>query len=265
MSAEETQASFWDHLDILRSVILKIFTVWSVLSIVAFFFKAEVFDFLLAPKEADFILYHLLGNLCNRLGLESPSTVAVQLINTGLAQQFMIHIKTAMCVGLVFATPYALYQLFGFIAPALYTKERRYTSRVVVCGYLMFLLGIALSYLIIFPLTVQFLGSYQVSAEVVNLISLESYMSTLIMMCLCMGVVCELPVVTWLLAKLGIVNPGMLSAYRRHAIVVILVVAAIITPTSDVFTLLIVSVPIWLLYEISIMIVRRAMPSTASP
>lgn len=261
MTAEETQGSFWDHLDILRSVILKIFAVWGILSIVAFFFKDEVFGFLLAPKEGGFILYEVLGDVCRHFGFESPSTVDVQLINTGLAQQFMIHIKTAMCVGLVFATPYALYQLFGFIAPALYTQERRYTSRVVVSGYLMFLLGIALSYLVIFPLTFQFLGSYQVSAEVVNLISLESYMGTLIMMCLCMGIVCELPVVTWLLAKLGIVNPGMLSSYRRHAVVVILIVAAIITPTSDVFTLLVVSLPIWLLYEISILLTQRITPS----
>lgn len=256
MTPEETQGSFWDHLDVLRSVIWKIFAVWGVLSVVAFCFKTQVFEFLLAPKEANFILYELLGDMCTRFGLQTPGTVDVQLINTGLAQQFMIHVKTAMCVGVVFAAPYALYQLFGFIAPGLYSQERRYTARVVVSGYMMFLLGIGLSYLVIFPLTFQFLGSYQVSTEVINLISLDSYMGTLIMMCLCMGVVCELPVVSWLLAKLGIINPQMLSAYRRHAIVVILIVAAIITPTSDIFTLLIVSVPIWVLYEASILIAR---------
>ena len=257
MTSNETQGTFWDHLDILRSVIWKIFAVWSILSIAAFCFKTEVFDFLLAPKDGGFILYRFMDAVCERLGLEPPATVEVQLINTGLAQQFMIHVKAAMCVGLVMASPYALYALFGFISPALYHQERRYTSRVVICGYLMFLVGIAMSYLIIFPLTFQFLGSYQVSTEVINLISLDSYMSTLIMMCLCLGAVCELPVVSWLLAKLGIVNAGMLTAYRRHALVVILLGAASITPTSDLFTLLIVSVPIWFLYEISILITRR--------
>ena len=121
----------------------------------------------------------------------------------------------------------------------------------------MFLLGVVLCYLIIFPMTFRFLGTYQVANDVVNIISLESYISTLIIMCVCMGVICELPVLAWIFSKMGVLSSLSMSTYRKHAIVVILIVAAIITPTSDVFTLMLVSVPIWLLYEVSIFIVKR--------
>lgn len=251
------KGSFWDHLDILRTVIIKIVVVWCVISILVFCFKEEVFEFVLAPKNNDFILYHLLTVVCGNLHLSTPPPFAIQLINTGLAQQFLIHVKTAMCIGVIFTAPYALYLLFGFLSPGLYEKERSYTSKVIVSSYVMFMVGITLSYLIIFPLTFQFLGNYQVAADVVNMITLDSYMSTLIMMCLCMGIVCELPVVAWLLGNTGLLRSAQMKKYRRHAIVIILIIAAIITPTSDILTLLIVSLPIWLLYEISVMIVRK--------
>lgn len=257
MTNDSANGTFWDHLDILRTVIIKIIAVWCIISVAVFFFKEEVFEFVLAPKNNDFILYRILNDIFNRYSLPTLPPFNVQLINTSLAQQFLIHLKTAMCVGVVFAAPYALYELFGFIAPGLYEKERKYTSRIVAGGYLMFLVGLTMAYLIIFPLTFQFLGTYQVSAEVVNMISLDSYMSTLILMCLFMGIVCELPVVAWLLGKMGVLESDKMVRYRRHAIVVILVVAAIITPTSDIFTLLVVSVPIWLLYELSVLVVRR--------
>lgn len=258
MTSEESKESFWDHLDILRTVIIKIIAVWCVASIISFIFKNQVFRFILAPEHDDFITYRIIDELCIRFGLNLPEPVSIQLINTGLAQQFMIHMKTAMCVGFVICAPYALYQVFSFIAPGLYRREKRYTSRIFISGYAMFLLGIALSYYILFPMTFQFLGSYQVSDEVINMISLDSYMSTLIIMSLSLGILCELPVLSWLLAKLGVLKHSYLTRYRRHAIVIILIVAAIITPTSDIFTLLIVSLPIWLLYEVSVLIVRRS-------
>lgn len=257
MATDSAEGTFWDHLDILRTVIIKIIAVWCVISVIVFFFKEEVFAFVLAPKEDDFILYQWMNAICARLDLQPLPPFNVQLINTGLAQQFLIHLKTAMCVGVVFSAPYALYELFGFISPGLYEKERRYTSRIVVSGYLMFLAGLALAYLIIFPLTFQFLGTYQVAAEVENMITLDSYMSTLLLMSLFMGIVCELPVIAWLLGKMGVLGSCEMVRYRRHAIVVILIIAAIITPTSDIFTLLVVSVPIWLLYELSVVVVRK--------
>jgi sec-independent protein translocase protein TatC len=127
----------------------------------------------------------------------------------------------------------------------------------VVGGYVMFVLGVLLCYFLVFPFTFQFLGTYQVSGEVDNLISIESYMDTLIMLCLMMGIVFELPVVAWILSKMGLIDASFLRKYRRHAIVAILVVAAVITPTADVFTLCLVSLPIYLLYEVSVLIVRR--------
>lgn len=250
--------TFWDHLDVLRGVLLRIIAVTLVFTVVAFFFKDEVFAVVLAPKSPDFILYRMLSDIAVRLGMSGTEWFDVSLINTGLAQQFMIHMKTAFCVGLIVASPYIIHQLFGFVSPALYEKERRCSVRLLVGGYVMFLVGVALSYFIIFPLTFRFLGTYQVSSEVTNLISLESYMSVLIMLCLFMGIMCELPVLSYIATKAGIIDPGFLRRYRRHAVLVILVMCAIITPTSDAFTLLIVSLPICLLYEISILISRSA-------
>ncbi|MDE6552300.1 MAG: twin-arginine translocase subunit TatC [Muribaculaceae bacterium] len=250
--------TFWDHLDVLRGVILRCLAVVLLFTVIAFCLKEEIFDVVLAPKSPDFILYRLLSELSAHLGFSVVDTFDVALINTGLAQQFMIHMKTAFCVGLIVASPYILHQLFGFVSPALYEKERKYSVRLLAGGYLMFLVGVALSYFIIFPLTFRFLGTYQVSAEVTNLITIESYMSVLIMLCLFMGIMCELPVLSYIATKAGIIDSGFLKKYRRHAILVILVVCAIITPTSDAFTLLIVSLPIWLLYEASILISRKA-------
>lgn len=257
MSQDKDKVSFWEHLDILRTAIVKTIAVWSVLSIIAFIFKEQLFDFVLAPKSSDFISYRILDSICRHFGFNIPESFHVQLINTGLAQQFIIHMKTALCVGVIIVAPFALYEIFGFISPGLYTNERKYTKRVIVIGYIMFLLGVTLSYYVIFPLTFQFLGTYKVDDEVTNMISLDSYMSTLIVMCICMGIVFELPVLTWLLVKIGVVSAPAMSKYRKHSIVIILVVAAIITPTSDVFTLMLVSVPIWLLYEVSVIIAKR--------
>lgn len=181
----------------------------------------------------------------------------VKLINTGLAEQFIIHMKATLCAGILCASPYILYQLFRFVSPALYVNERKYVVRVVGGGYAMFALDVAVSYFLIFPLTFRFLGTYQVSGEVENIIALQSYISTLMTMSLAMGLVFEIPILSWLFAKLGLLSDGFMRKYRKHAIVVILVVAAIITPTSDVFTLSLVALPMWLLYEVSILIVNR--------
>lgn len=257
MIQNETKLSFWEHLDVLRTAIVKTIVVWSIFSIIAFIFKEQLFDFVLAPKSPDFLSYRVLNEICTRFGFDVPAQFHVQLINTGLAQQFIIHMKTALCAGFILAAPFALYQIFSFISPGLYHNERKYVTRVIISGYLMFLIGVVISYFVIFPLTFQFLGTYQVADDVINMISLDSYMSTLIIMCLCMGIIFELPVIAWLLAKMGLISAPAMTRYRRHSIVVILLVAAIITPTSDIFTLTIVSLPIWLLYEISVLIVKK--------
>ena len=240
--------TFWDHLDELRSVIIRSVVVTVVAAAVAFCLKEQLFEIVLAPRTSDFITFRLMG----------VEPFSIHLMNTGLTEQFMIHLKTAMYAGVLVALPYIVYLLFGFIAPALYDNERKYATLLCTSGYLMFMLGTLLNYFLIFPLTVKFLGTYQVSEDVANMLTLQSYMDTLLMMNLVMGIVFELPVVSWILGRMGLVNATMMRSMRRHAIVAILVIAAIITPTTDAFTLLIVALPIWLLYELSILIVKSS-------
>lgn len=255
---QKTDMTFWEHLDVLRVAIVKIIAVSVVFGVVAFFFKEQLFDVILAPKQSDFITYRVFNMISSWVGGGSEAFI-VRLINTGLAQQFVIHMKTALCAGILCTSPYILYQLFRFVSPALYENERRYVMRVVGGGYAMFGIGVLVSYFLIFPLTFRFLGTYQVSRDVDNLITLDSYISTLMLMSLTMGLVFEIPILSWLFAKLGFLTDRFMRRYRKHSLIIILVVAAIITPTSDVFTLLLVACPMWLLYEMSILIVKNTL------
>ena len=245
--SEPAGMTFWDHLDELRSVVIKALVVTVVAAAIAFCLKDQLFEVVLAPRSSDFITYRLLG----------VEPFSIHLMNTGLTEQFMIHLKTSMFAGVLVASPYIIYLLFHFISPALYDNERKYATLLCTSGYLMFMLGTLLNYLLIFPLTVKFLGTYQVSEDVANMLTLQSYMDTLLMMSLVMGIIFELPVVSWLLGKMGLLKASMMRMWRKHAIVAILVIAAIITPTTDAFTLFIVALPIWLLYEVSIFIVGK--------
>ncbi len=257
MSAEKC-LTVWDHLDELRDVIVRSLVVTVVFGIVAFFFRDQVFAVILAPRDSGFVTYRCLSALGGIISQGGTEQFDVRLINTGLAQQFMIHVKMSFAVGVLLASPYILYQLFRYVSPALYADERQYATKVVGGGYLMFMIGVAVSYLLVFPLTFRFLGTYQVNADVENMINLQSYISTLLTMSLAMGIVFEIPVLCWLFAKLGFLTDGFMRRYRRHAIVLILIVAAVITPTSDVFTLSVVALPMYLLYEFSILLVRRS-------
>ena len=256
MAVETNKQSLWEHFDVLRTAIVKIAAVAVGFGIAAFCFKEGLFAVVLAPKDDGFVTYRLFNRIAAWAGGETGS-FAVQLINTGLAEQFIIHMKTALCAGILCASPYILYQLFRFVSPALYVNERKYVVRVVGGGYAMFALGVAVSYFLIFPLTFRFLGTYQVSGEVENMIALQSYISTLMTMSLAMGLVFEIPILSWLFAKLGLLSANLMRKYRKHAIIIILVVAAMITPTSDVLTLSLVALPMWALYEISIFIVNK--------
>ena len=160
--------TFWEHLDELRGCLVKIAFVVVLFGIIAFLFKGEMFDIVLAPKQGDFVTYRLFAVVSGWFPFEgiTPDTFSVKLINTGLAEQFLIHMKTSIYVGVLCASPYILYLLFRFVSPALYSKEKKYVSRMVAGGYVMFMLGVALSYFLIFPLTFRFLGTYQVSTEV---------------------------------------------------------------------------------------------------
>lgn len=241
-------ATFWEHLDELRWTILRALSVVVVLAIVAFCMKEWLFDIILAPRNSQFITFRLMGG----------EPFDIHLINTALTEQFMTHMRTAAYAGLLGGSPYVLYELMRFVSPALYRNERRAAIWIVGAAYLMFMLGTMVNYFIIFPLTVRFLGTYQVSADVANMLTLQSYIDTLITMSLVIGLVFELPVVSFVMGRMHLVSGQLMRRYRRHAIVAILIVAAIITPTTDVFTLLIVSLPIWLLYELSIWLVPRS-------
>ncbi len=240
------ELTFWDHLDELRGCLWRIVIATVASAIVAFCLKEPLFDLILAPCHSDFILYRLLG----------AEPFSLHLINTGLAEQMLIHIKVSICVGVIFASPYIIYVLFRFISPALYSNERRYSIRLTMAAYIMFFVGIVVNYFLIFPLTVRFLGLYQVSQEIDNMLTISSYIDTLMMLSISFGIIFEIPVISWLLARFGLLKSTWMSNYRRQAIVAILVIAAIITPTTDIFTLFVVALPIWLLYEVSIVIVK---------
>lgn len=238
--------TFWDHLDELRTSLFRIICAVALFAVIAFVMKEELFGIILAPRSSDFITYRLLGT----------EDFSIHLMNTGLTEQFMIHMQTAIYAGLLIASPYILYELFRFVSPGLYANERRYAVWIVGAAYLMFIIGTLVNYFIVFPFTVRFLGTYQVSPDVANMLTLQSYVDTLLGMSLVMGLVFELPVVCALMGRMGLINGQLMSTYRRHALVAILIVAAVITPTTDAFTLFVVALPIYLLYELSILIVR---------
>jgi sec-independent protein translocase protein TatC len=239
--------TFWEHLDELRGSLIRMAIAAIAMGLVAFAMKETLFDIVLAPSKADFFLYRIIG----------AEPFDIKLINTGLAEQFTIHMKVALTMGLLVASPYILYLLFHFVSPALYENEKRYSVRITLGAYLMFIVGVALNYFLVFPLTVRFLGTYSVSADIENMLTLSSYVDSLLMMSLWFGIIFELPVVCWMLGKFGLLKAEWMTRYRRHAIVAILIIAAIITPTGDIFTLMVVSLPIYILYEASVILVRH--------
>jgi sec-independent protein translocase protein TatC len=257
--SEQKVSSFWDHLEVLRKVLFRCLIAWAIGATVAFCFKSILFNLLFAPSTDDFISYRGLAWLCAQTGWQAlcPDSFQASFINTELAAQFMTHIKVALWAGLVLTSPYIIVQLYGFVAPALYDKEKRHAAPIIIWGTLLFILGVLMNYFIIFPFAFRFLNEYQVYEAVKNQISLSSYISNLLMLSLLMGVLFEIPIVNYLLAKIGLLRAELLKKYRRHAIVAITIAAAIITPTGDAVTLMLVTVPIYLLYEASILIVKR--------
>ncbi len=257
--------SFWGHLEALRWVILRVVIALFLCLVACFIAMPYLFDhFVLAPTSSDFFLYRCLSGIKGD-GVWIPDfssdSYRVGLINIRVASQFMTHVTTSFWFAVILVFPYLIYQLWTFIKPALYNNERHNVSIAFAGGTFMFYLGCAVGYCIVFPFTFRFLSQYQISETIVNQISLDSYMSTFLMLILVMGVVFELPLLAWLLGHLGVINKSFLKQYRRHAVVVLLILAAVITPTSDPFTLMMVFLPLYMLYELSIRIVKDADPS----
>ncbi len=257
---KSSEMSFWGHLDALRSVLWKASVVLVVCVVGFFAIMPDLFDsVILAPCRGDFVLYRLFEKVTQMFPSLPQFTTDgfhVELINIQLASQFFIHMSTSFWLALVFSCPVLLYLLWTFVKPALYANEVRGVKMAFCLGTVMFFLGVAVGYLIVFPVTLRFLAEYQVSALVPNQISLDSYMDTFVAMLFVMGLVFELPLVAWTLGAIGLLHREWLRKYRRHAIVALLVLAAFITPTGDPFTLMVVFTPLYMLYELSIFFVK---------
>jgi len=237
-------------------MLFRVLLVVAVIAIVVFCFKDETFGLLLAPSEWDFVTYRWIERMIQAMGYDFHFTeYHVNLIATDLSSQFMTHITTAVYLGLLGASPYILFELFRFISPALYDDERRYSSLVAVIIYTLFLVGVLMNYFVLFPISFRFLGTYSVAERVVSNITLDSYISTFVSLTLAMGLIFQLPVIAYFMGRMGFITSEMLAQYRRHALVVIMVVAAIITP-PDMMTLILVAIPLYLLYEVSIRVVK---------
>ncbi len=248
--------TFGGHIEVLRQMIFRILAVAGVIAAVIFCFKDTTWQILMAPSEWDFCTYRWIESAMQSIGIDFHfNKFHVDMIATELSSQFMTHISTAIYLGVLGASPYILYELFRFIAPALYENERKYSVQVTCIIYALFILGVLMSYFVLFPISFRFLGTYSVSTKVVSNITLDSYISTFVSLTLIMGVVFQLPVIAFFLGKLGIISSDMLAQYRKHALIMIMLVAAIITP-PDLMTLILVTIPLFLLYEFSIRVVR---------
>ncbi len=259
-SSEETQMTFWDHLEVLRWALVRVAAALIILVIASFAAMPHIFDTLiLGPASSDFFIYKWFASIGRAIPFLpdfSDDGFHVDIINIQVASQFMTHISTSFWLSLVLLFPYIVYELWKFVSPALYRAEKKAVGMSFFAGTFMFYLGCAAGYCLIFPFTFRFLAEYQVSQTIVNQISLNSYMNNFLGMVFIMGVVFELPLLAWLLSRLGVLHREFLQKYRRHAVVLLLVLAAVITPTGDPFSLMLVFVPLYLLYELSVRLVR---------
>ncbi len=264
-SKQLDQMSLWDHVDALRAVLIKMVVTLVVVASVLFVYMPDIFDkVILAPCRGDFVLYRIFAGITAGIPSLPQFTTdgfEVKLINIQLASQFFIHMSSSFWLALVVTFPVMLYFLWTFVSPALYPNEKKGFKKAFAIGNVMFLLGLAVGYFIVFPITLRFLADYHVSELVPNQISLDSYMDTFLMLIFIMGIVFEMPLLAWLLGKIGILHREFFKKYRRHAIVILLILAAVITPTGDPFTLSVVFLPIYLLYEMSAFLVK---PKTAT-
>ena len=245
--AQAGEMSFWDHLEELRGSLLRMLAVFGVSVVGLFFFKGFLFDnVILAPSKPDFFLYRLLG-----------ADFSLTLVNIEVAAQFMIHMKITFICALIVTFPYLVFEIWRFIAPALYEREKKTVRGAFLFASVLFYIGVVVGYTIVFPLMLNFFSGYQVSPDIPNTFSLTSYISMFTSMVLIFGIVFEFPTIALALSALGILSKETLKTFRRHAICAVLIMAAVITPSGDPFSLMVVSIPLYMLYEFSILICRR--------
>jgi sec-independent protein translocase protein TatC len=257
----ESEMTFWDHLDELRKILFRIAAFVGILSFVFFAYMKEIFDnIILAPTRNNFFLYEWFNHASKTIPLFPDFVLGnfqVKVININLSSQFFIHMSTSFWFALVLGFPFVIYQLFSFVKPALHNHEQKNAGWAFFFGNILFFIGVFVGYIIVFPLTLRFLAGYQLSSYIENSVSLDSYMDSFLMLCFMMGLVFELPLLSWLLSQLGILNRGFFNKFRKHAIVILLIIAAVVTPSGDPFTLMVVFLPIYMLWEISAIIVKK--------
>ena len=258
----EAEMSFFDHLDILRKHLLRALAVVTLLICVAFYFTDFIWhSVIMAPKSADFWTYRMMCKLVEAfpsIGSEFCITnIKAKIINTEMAGQFTLQMNSCIMAGIILGIPYLLFEIWLFIKPALLDTERKSASGFVFFASLLFAIGLMFGYYLICPLSINFLVNYTVDESIENTFTISSYLSTVITLTIGSGIIFQLPVVIFILSKLGIMTPKFMRSSRRYAAVLILVVAAVVTPTADPYTMLIVAFPLFLLYELSIVISAR--------
>jgi len=254
--SSEKEMTFLDHLEELRWHVIRAALAIVVLMITAFVFITEIFDHIVfAPAEVDFVFFKWmckLGHLVNAADTLCITELPFKVQSRNMTGQFMMSITASFMVGLVVAFPYVIWELWSFVRPGLETKERKFSRGAVVAISGLFLLGVAFGYFVLSPMTIWFLATYQVSEKIVNEFDITSYVSTVASLVLGCGLLFQFPVVVYFLTKIGMVTPQLMRQYRRHAVVVIIILGAVVTPSADPFSLAIISLPLYFLYEISI-------------
>lgn len=256
---DEKEMSFWDHLEELRWHIVRSVAAVLIIAVVAFLNRHMVFDeIILAPKDSGFITNRLLCQLSEFLGVKALclDNLSLSIINIRMSGQFLTHMYVSIIAGVILAFPYIIWEIWRFVRPALYAQEKKYSRGAVFVSSLLFLVGVFFSYFLIVPLTLHFLGTYQVSGNVENTISLSSYISTVVSVTFAVGIVFELPILVYFLTKIGLLTPDFMKKNRKYMIVILLLLSAIITP-PDVFSQIMVVIPLMTLYELSISISKR--------
>lgn len=261
--AEQEESGFWSHVEALRRLLLRMVVAVMVLAIALFTAMPWIFDHIIAaPCRGDFILYRWLAMAKMAGGAWMPDLgdpdFSVSLINIELASQFFVHMTLSFYLAVILAFPYLLFEIWRFVSPALYEKEKSGARFAFIFGCVLFYMGMTVGYFIIFPLTLRFLADYQLSEMIDSTVSLTSYMDSFYAIVLIMGIVFEVPIVAWLLGRMGLLRRRFFSKYRRHAIVVILLLAALLTPTGDPFSLTVIFLPIYALWEASALLVPKS-------
>ncbi|GAB6011413.1 twin-arginine translocase subunit TatC [Viscerimonas tarda] len=256
--------TIWEHLDVLRKHLFRILIMLVAFTVIGVVIIPQIFDsVILAPCSSDFLTYRLMAKLGRYIPFMpdfSDTSFSIEVININVTTQFMTYLSTSLAFGVSLLIPYALYEIWRFIKPALFPNEIRNVKTVFFIGGILFIIGCSVGYFLVFPLVFRFLVTFELSKQIENMVSLDSYMDNFFSMIIVMGIVFELPIVCWLLSKFGFIHRSFFSKYRRHAVVVTLIAAAFITPSGDPFSLFVVFLPLYMLWELSAFFVQKDKP-----